>query len=124
MAIDKKIIDELLKDYETPEDLIGKLGLSSFLLANFNPVPNDYHRAIHSQSNWHFADLNSPTCSPIFPQHYSILLFSKKAAKLRPISQALTHLFSVSKNPFTGLEPCACYPGYHRRFSRLQPPGL
>jgi len=27
MAIDKKIIDELLKDYETPEDLIGKKGI-------------------------------------------------------------------------------------------------
>ena len=27
MAIDKKIIDELLKDYEVPEDLIGEKGI-------------------------------------------------------------------------------------------------
>ena len=27
MAIDKKIIDELLKDYQTPDDLIGKKGI-------------------------------------------------------------------------------------------------
>ena len=27
MVIEPKIIDELLKDYETPEDLIGKKGI-------------------------------------------------------------------------------------------------
>jgi len=27
MAIDKKIIDKLLKDYQTPDDLIGKKGI-------------------------------------------------------------------------------------------------
>ena len=36
MAIDKKIIDELLKDYQSPDDLIGEKGLLKHRITSYN----------------------------------------------------------------------------------------
>ena len=60
MAITKEILDELLKDYQKPEDLLGQSGLlqqlSKALIERVN-LPKSASAAVHRPSAEEFARL-------------------------------------------------------------------